>query len=386
MPVPVEEVVRAALTSTKPAEVCGRVLEIVRGRLAADAALLVRSASSGGGSVPIHRAAGPGITATVASEDLAPAFAQDDPVELQTSGGETVLALSMRPPDDVPWCLALVRRQERPWSRAEHDAMASLRPFVTLVLAQAIARQQLAEERARQADAAGVRERLLNVLSHELRNPLAPILMWTSTLKRLRQNDGEVLRATQAIDHAVAIERRLIEDLLDLSRLERGVLTLCPVPLDLCEVVRKTAELHRREAEQAQLDLVVDLPPSRAPVHGDPVRLTQLMANLVGNALKFTPPGGTVTVRLRRHGDQAELDVSDTGPGLPPDVAEKVFTPFVQGANAHGGLGIGLAVARWLVDLHGGTIEATPRGDHGGATLVVRLPVDTSARARATRS
>ena len=385
MPVPVEEVVRAALTSTKPAEVCGRVLEIVRGRLAADAALLLRSGSSGTGSISVHRAAGPGVTATVAGELLAPAFSHDDPVEIQTPGGETVLALSLQPPDDVPWCLAVLRHRGQPWTPAEHDAVASLRPLVTLVLAQAIARQQLAEERARQADAAGIRERLLNVLSHELRNPLAPILMWTSTLKRLRQNDGEVLRAAQAIDHAVAIERRLIEDLLDLSRLERGVLTLSPEPLDLCELVRKTAELHRLDAERAQLALVLDLPPSRAPVYGDPVRLAQLTDNLVGNALKFTPPGGTVIIRLRRRGDQAELDVSDTGPGIPPDVAERVFTPFVQGANAHGGLGIGLAVARWLVDLHGGTIEATPRGEHGGATLVVRLPVDT-AGARATRS
>src|SRR5206468_562496 len=149
MPVPVEEVVRAALTSTKPAEVCGRVLEIVRGRLAADAALLLRSGSSGTGSISVHRAAGPGVTATVAGELLAPAFAQDDPVEIQTPGGETVLALSLQPPDDVPWCLAVLRHRGQPWTPAEHDAVASLRPLVTLVLAQAIARQQLAEERAR---------------------------------------------------------------------------------------------------------------------------------------------------------------------------------------------------------------------------------------------
>src|SRR5262249_21051678 len=369
MPVPAEEVVGAALASTEPAEVCGRVLEIVRGRFAADAAFLVRSGSSGKASV--HRAAGPGVTAAVGGEDLAPAFAQDIPVELQASGGATVLALSMRPPDDVPWCLALIRRPGKPWTPAEHDAMATLRPFVTLALAQAIARQQLAEERARQTGAAGARERLLNVLSHDLRNLLAPILMWTSTLKRLRQNDAEVLRAVQAIDHAVAIERRLIEDLLDLSRLERGALTLVPEPLDLCALIRKTADLHRRDAEQAQLKLVVDVPPLGVPLHADPVRLAQVTANLLGNALNFTPPGGPVTVRLRRRGDLAELDVSDTGPGLPAEVAEKVFTPFVQGTNAHGGLGIGLAVARWLVDLHGGTIEATPRGEHGGATVLV---------------
>src|SRR5262249_3061275 len=159
-----------------------------------------------------------------------------------------------------------------------------------------------------------------------------PILMWTSTLRRLRQGDAEVLRATQAIDHAVSIERRLIEDLLDVSRLERGVLALSPEPLDLREIVRKIVDLHRPEAEQGQLELVVELPASSAPVCGDPVRLAQLTANLVGNAVKFTPEGGTVTVRLLGCRDAIELSVSDTGPGLPAEVVQHRFAPFVQGA------------------------------------------------------
>jgi len=386
MPVPVEEVVGAALASTELAEVCGRVLEVVRTELDADAALFVRSGPRAEASGSVHRAAAPGATVTVAAEELATVFAVDGPVELEPSGGGTVLALSLHPPDDVPWCLALVRRLGRGWTPAERDAAARLRPCVTLVLAHAICRQQLAEERAKRTDAASIRERLLNVLSHELRNPLAPILMWTSTLKRIRQNDGEVLRAARAIDHAVSIERRLIEDLLDVSRLERGALTLSPELLDLCEVVRKIVDLHRLEAEQAQLDLVVELPASPAPVHGDPTRLAQLTANLIGNALKFTPAGGAVTIRLLRRGDETELSVSDSGPGLPPEVTERLFAPFVQGSNARGGLGIGLAVARWLVDLHGGTIEARARGEQGGAMLIVRLPVATSLGTHTARA
>ena len=116
------------------------------------------------------------------------------------------------------------------------------------------------------------------------------------------------------------------------------------------------------------------------------VALAQLTANLIGNALKFTPAGGAVTIRLLRRGDETELSVSDSGPGLPPEVTERLFAPFVQGSNARGGLGIGLAVARWLVDLHGGTIEARARGEHGGAMLIVRLPVATSVGTHAARA
>src|SRR5262249_8137822 len=147
-----------------------------------------------------------------------------------------------------------------PWSAAERAALAELRPYLRVVLEHVLLRARLADARAREATAAEEHEQLINSISHELRNPLAPILMWTSTLRRLRGDDAEVLRAATAIGHAVALERRLIEDLLDVSRLGRGVLQVMLETLDLREPIRQAIESRRESLTQARLSLVEELP------------------------------------------------------------------------------------------------------------------------------
>jgi signal transduction histidine kinase len=374
MPLPPDEVVAAALATEDPAEACRRMLDTLRDGLAAEQAMLAHGA--GGRAVIIAHRSSAGAKEPLEIA-LLPALGTDQPVVLDGAGSAAVLAVGLALRDAPPWCVALARPHARPWTANERDALARLRPLVTLVVENAVARQRLADERARHTAAMTARERLVSVLAHELRNPLAPILMWTSTLKRLRKDDPEVLRATQAIDHAVSIERRLIEDLLDVSRLERGVLTLQRRPMDLRDEVRRMVDLHRTQADEAHVTITLDVPADPVPIEGDSARLGQVIGNLLGNAIKFVPAEGRIGVRLQQQGARAVLSVSDSGPGLPAEVRETLFRPFVQGPNARGGLGVGLAVARWLVDLHGGAIEGVGGGEHGGATFQVSIPLAT---------
>jgi signal transduction histidine kinase len=150
--------------------------------------------------------------------------------------------------------------------------------------------------------------------------------------------------------------------------------------VNLGDVVGRAVEARRADLAQAGLSVVADPPTAALPVEGDPGRLLQVVEQLLDNAIKFTPRDGTVGVCVARRGDHAELRVSDTGPGLADEVRCRRFAPFVRGPNARGGLGVGLAVARGLVTLHGGTLEALSTGDLGGTTMVVTLPLLASWR------
>jgi signal transduction histidine kinase len=222
-----------------------------------------------------------------------------------------------------------------------------------------------------------MRGRFLSLLSHELRNPLAPILMWTSTLRRLRRDDAEVQRASEAIEHAVGLARALIEEVSEVSRLERGLLEVECRPFDLRDPVRSAVEQARPGLEERELKVLAEIPDEPVPAQGDAARLKQVVGHLLGNAAKFGTPGGIVTVQVSREGERATLRVSDTGPGLPSVLLPQLFTPFVQGPNAHGGLGVGLALSHRLLALQNGTIQALPPDDQGGATFVVSLPRPT---------
>jgi signal transduction histidine kinase len=292
--------------------------------------------------------------------------------------GESILGMPLTAPARASWCVALVRHKGRRWTTSDREALLDLRPYLALVLAHALLQEEVAIARGLEGRIAEERERELAAFSHELRNPLAPILMWASTLKRLRPDDEEVQRATQAITHAVNLERQLIEDVSDVSRLQRGVLALHRETVDLGRIVRDALVCRQRDIDAAELTLESNVPSERVPVAGDAVRLTQVVGNLLGNAIKFTPAGGTIAVTLAREGNTATLVVSDSGPGMPEELAGRFFTPFLQGTNARGGLGVGLAVARWLIELHGGAIEAQAQGERGGATLSIRLPLRTT--------
>ena len=363
---PFEEIVAAARGTSVPLDILRGLVAIVQQTWGADQVVL-----SNGNGAPVY--------ANPASADVA--------IDVQTlsetpavlsAGDTTVLGVALRPFARPDWHLVLARSGTTPWTAEERELLASSAAHLALAVAHAVLHGQIADGEAHEAEAIKSNERFLNVLSHELRNPLAPILMWTSTLLRLRRNDAEVQRATEAIAQAVSMERRLIEELLDVSRLQRGGIELSRHRLDLCELVRGAVD--HEEVERAGLSLVQDLPDDPVHVNADADRLRQAVAALVANAVRYTPRGGTVAVTVERKGARAHVRVSDTGPGLPPEILPSLFRPFVQGPNAHGGLGVGLAVTHGLVTLHQGTVEALERGDLGGATLLVSLPLPAASK------
>ncbi|WP_175817463.1 hybrid sensor histidine kinase/response regulator [Burkholderia diffusa] len=225
-------------------------------------------------------------------------------------------------------------------------------------------------------DANQAKDQFLAVLGHELRNPLTPISL---ALELIRHRDGqatpnEIAIIQRQLDHMV----RLIDDLLDVSRITRGKIALKKEPVQLADIVDRAVEVASPLFEQRRHRLHVDTDPD-ARCHGDSVRLSQVVANLLTNAAKYTLPGGDITVRAARGADGTALvEVSDNGAGIPRDRLDSIFEPFYRldgdAKQAHGGLGIGLALVRSLVTLHGGTVRADSAGPGCGSTFTISLP------------
>ncbi len=237
-----------------------------------------------------------------------------------------------------------------------------------------VTRLKEAEAAMREADRR--KDEFLALLSHELRNPLAPIV----TAAELMQMRGDVatpfereliLRQAQ---HLV----RLVDDLLDVSRVARGKVTLTKVPLELASVVAKAVEATASLVEQQRHQLVLSVPAKGLPVEADEVRLTQVVSNLLTNAARYTQPGGRIEVTAAREGDDVVLRVKDNGIGIDPILVPSMFEMFVQGRRgpdrSQGGLGLGLSLARTLMALHGGTVNGQSEGPGRGSTFTVRLP------------
>jgi CheY-like chemotaxis protein len=215
-------------------------------------------------------------------------------------------------------------------------------------------------------------------LSHELRTPLNAIVGWSSLLSTGAIPAEQVGRAVETIERNARVQARLIDDMLDLSRIEQGKLVLSVGPLEMVRVVEAAIDAVRpaAEAKGVRLQPVLD---SHATIVGDADRLQQVVWNLLSNAIKFTQRGGRVHVRLRRDQSHVEVEVSDTGQGIVADFLPHVFERFRQGDGAFtrkaGGLGLGLSIVRSLVELHGGSVSALSDGQDKGATFVVRLPM-----------
>jgi PAS domain S-box-containing protein len=243
------------------------------------------------------------------------------------------------------------------------------------------------EQQARQdAEAANrLKDEFLATLSHELRTPLNAIMGWAHLLRTGGLDEATSARALETIDRNAKAQNQLINDILDVSRIITGKLHLAVQPLDPGPVVEAALETVRPAAEAREIQLEASLAPSTGTVSGDPDRLQQVVWNLLSNAIKFTPKGGRVQVRLRPVDDQAEIVVTDSGPGISPEFLPHVFERFRQGdastTRSHVGLGLGLAIVRHLVELHGGTVEATSAGEGQGATFTVRLPLLNTRRA-----
>ncbi|MBE9012300.1 PAS domain-containing protein, partial [Pseudanabaenaceae cyanobacterium LEGE 13415] len=242
-----------------------------------------------------------------------------------------------------------------------------------------------ASERANQ-----VKDEFLAVLSHELRSPLNPILGWSKILKSRRLDPTKMQEAISIIERNAQLQAQLIEDLLDISRILRGKLTLNSKPVDLVNVISSAQETVRLAAEAKKIAIVTEFESRGMQVLGDAGRLQQVIWNLLSNAVKFTPEGGHITVRLVQVASQAQIQVIDTGKGIELDFLPYVFERFRQADSSttrqFGGLGLGLAIVRQLVELHGGTVQVESAGEGQGATFIVHLPLISEPRNQQVQS
>jgi signal transduction histidine kinase/ActR/RegA family two-component response regulator len=239
-----------------------------------------------------------------------------------------------------------------------------------------VALRQRAEELV---EAGRRKDEFLAMLSHELRNPLAPIRTALHVLRRSGSPDPNAGRAREIIERQVDQLSRLIDDLLDVSRIARGKIQLARQVTDLRSIVRLAVETSRPLIEQRQHRLDVALPPEPLWVEADAARLGQVLTNLLNNAAKYTDPGGQIALTATREAAEAVLSVRDTGVGVPPALQPRIFDMFMQAdRSAHqtqGGLGLGLTLVRRLVEMHGGSIGVVSEGAGKGSEFIVRLPL-----------
>ena len=241
----------------------------------------------------------------------------------------------------------------------------------------------IAEERQQAKEAAEtanrIKDEFLAIVSHELRSPLNPILGWAKLLKNRSLNEATTMRALETIERNAELQTQLIEDLLDISRILQGKLVLNLGTVNLVSIIQAALETVQLAAEAKSIQINLHLDTVIGQVKGDSNRIQQIIWNLLSNAVKFTPSGGQVEVYLKQINSQLQLRVSDTGKGITPEFLPYVFEYFRQADSSttrtFGGLGLGLAIVRQLVELHGGTVWAESLGEGQGATFTVNLPM-----------
>jgi two-component system CheB/CheR fusion protein len=244
-----------------------------------------------------------------------------------------------------------------------------------------------AKAEAEQANRA--KDHFLAVLSHELRTPLTPVVMGLSMLENRPDLDPAIRETLEMVRRNVELEARLIDDLLDVSRIARGKIELRRSAIELCTIIHQAVQVCKPDIEARGLHFGVDLGPA-APywVDADASRLQQVFWNLLKNAIKFTPHGGCVGIRCRPEEDHVVVEVNDSGIGIEPGAVTRVFNAFEQVERSitrqFGGLGLGLAISKALVEMHGGTIEAHSEGRDKGATFRILLPLTAPAGQRET--
>jgi signal transduction histidine kinase len=271
---------------------------------------------------------------------------------------------------------------------------------LALSVQRAIERKQLEDERKRllareqdarlEAEAANrAKDQFLSMVSHELRTPLHAILGWARLLRTGQSDAAAVAHALEVIERNALAQTRLIDELLDVSRIVSGALTIEVGPVELLQMVEAAVDTVRPAAEAKEIHLDVEVDRAAGAIVGDGNRLQQVVCNLVSNAIKFSPKNGRVGLTLRRTGASIEIKVSDAGRGIGPEFLPHVFERFRQeegAGSSPGGLGLGLAIVRHLVELHGGRVRAESPGEGQGATFIVELPVETPAAPETTAS
>jgi signal transduction histidine kinase len=249
----------------------------------------------------------------------------------------------------------------------------------------ALAREQFL--RAEAEELSRLKDEFLATMSHELRTPLNAIFGWITLLRTRRLDAATEERALETIERNSRAQKRLIEDLLDVSRIVTGKVTLELTMIDPRRIIEVSMETMLPAAQAKGIRLLAQLDAEVGSLRGDSARLQQIVCNLLSNAIKFTPMSGRVEVSLARHDDQAEITVRDSGQGIKPEFLPYVFDRFRQEdgsiSRRHGGLGLGLAIVRHLTELHGGTVAAFSDGEGRGATFTIRVPIrDGGAPAR----
>jgi len=241
-----------------------------------------------------------------------------------------------------------------------------------------LAREREARTQAEGANAA--KDEFLAIVSHEMKTPLTAILAWIEVIRRDDAQPADRRRAAETIAHNARLQSKLIDDLLDVSRAVAGTLEVSLTDVDASEVVRHVARSHDPLAREARVGLASAIEPG-VGVLGDRQRLEQVVSNLLSNALKFTPPGGRVSLSVARVSRMARIVVADSGKGIEPAHLQRVFDRFWQGTplGRRTGLGLGLAIVRHIVDEHGGHVWAESGGPGHGATFIIELPLSASA-------
>jgi len=291
-------------------------------------------------------------------------------LRLQKRVHEVYVALVGQSGEEVPVLLNAKRRTE-----GEHE----LSDWVLVPMRQ---RNELENEilKARQVaeDSSRAKDQFLALVSHELRSPLAAILNWAAVLLQGKLDAPSVQRGLQAIERNARVQKRLVDDILDEVRTETGKLRLELAELDARPILGNVLESVAPAARAKSVEVEGNLPSEKLVVRADPNRLQQVFWNVVQNAVKFTPPGGRVQATMRPRDRWVETAISDTGRGISPEFLPHLFQRFRQEQSApdraEGGLGLGMAITRTLVELHGGSISARSEGLGQGSTFIVRLP------------
>jgi len=329
-------------------------------------------------ALPVAEAARHGRPSWIKTRDEAPprtSMLQD----LPRSANEAWAVVPLSVPGHVVGVLGLAFSTPQSFPESTQTFILSIARQSAQALERALLfdRERAAREEAEHASRA--KDEFLAILSHELRTPLTTVIGWADLLRMTyRDDDPSVRFAIEALRSSALTQARLIDDLLDVSRIVTGKLRIRRERTDLAAAVAKAAEAMRVTAEAKELTLAIDAP-GPVMMDGDPARLQQIVSNLVGNAIKFTPNGGRIDVTVRRHEAEADIVVSDSGEGIAPDFLPHVFERFRQASvgdsRMHSGLGLGLSLVQNLAQIHGGRVRAESDGRGHGATFTVTLPV-----------
>ena len=307
---------------------------------------------------------------------------------LAGAGHHAVLAVPLLVKGEVIGAISTAHAEIRAFSQAEIDLLQAFADQAALAMrnVQLLARAETARAEAEAANRA--KDQFLALLAHELRNPLAPIVTSAALLRRPGIPPSVVDYSAGVVERQAKNLARLLDDLLDVSRITRGRIELRWAVVAIADVLERALEVTRPLVNERRQYVSVTLPPLPVYVEADPTRLEQVIINLLNNAAKYTPPEGHIGVRVSQEGDEVVLHVSDSGIGIPADMLSRIFDLFVQGdqslAHTSGGLGIGLTLVHRLVKLHRGRVQAQSEGPGRGSQFTVALPISREPAAAPT--